>query len=118
MINKLIELKLIKKQLIVLTVTSQKLNPAGKLYDDFSGVIRGLLLDLIKRALQLLDIKITADTSDDLINQVVSILTDYALAKFMFDNSSIDYLEIAKKLEENLTDILTNSRDIAERAID
>ena len=111
MINELTELKLIKQQLIILTVTGQKLNPSGKLQDDFSVAVWNQLLDLIDRALQLLDIKITADTSDDLLNQVVSILSDYALAKFMFLGGNIDYLEVTKKLEDNLTDILFNNRD-------
>ncbi len=111
MINELTELKLIKQQLIILTVTSQKLNTSGELQDDFSVAVWNQQLDLIDRALQLLDVKITADTSDDLIKQVVSILSDYALAKFMFLGGNIDYLEVTNKLEENLSVILFNNRD-------
>lgn len=113
MINKLIELKLIKKQLIILTAADQKLESANeKLYEDFSAATWEQLLDLTDRALQLLDIKITADTADDLLNQVVDILADYALAKYMFTGvGNTDYIEVIKRLKNNLTCILINKRD-------
>ncbi len=112
MINKLIELKLIKQQLIILTASDLKLKSVDeKLYDDFSFATWNQLLDLVDRALQLIDIKITADTSDDLLNQVVDILADYALAKFMFTGVNIDCIEVIKQLKNNLACILMNNRD-------
>ena len=51
----------------------------------------------------MLDIKITADTSDDLLKQIIKILADYALAKFMFLGRNIDYLEVVNKLKDYLT---------------
>ena len=51
----------------------------------------------------MLDIKITADTSDDLLKQIIKILADYALVKFMFLGRNIDYLEVVNKLKDYLT---------------
>lgn len=113
MINKLIELDLIKKQLIILTAADQKLKSADeKLYEDFSTATWNQQIDLVNRALQLLDIKITADISDDLLNQIIDILADYALAKYMFIGvNNTDYIEIIKQLKNNLACILINQRD-------
>lgn len=80
MIDKLTELKLIKKQLIQLTAADLKLESAdAELFSSFSAITRNRRIDLINRALQLLDVEITDKTTDEEINQIINALLDYEL---------------------------------------
>lgn len=112
MINELIELKLIKKQLIVLTAADLKLKSADEeLFEDFSSVTWNQLLDLFDRAMQLLDIKITDKITDEEINQIINILADYELANYMFIDENVNSASVIKQLRINLESILFNYRD-------
>lgn len=112
MINKLIELKLIKKQLIVLTAADKQLKSADEnSYNNFSSVTWTQTLDLVDRALQLIDIKITDKTTDEEINQIINILADYELAYYIFIDENINSIDIIKQLKINLESILFNFRD-------
>lgn len=112
MINKLIELKLIKQQLIVLTAADKQLKSADSdSFNNFSSVTWTQLLNLVDRALQLLDIKVTDKITDEEINQIINILADYELAYYMFIDENIDSVEIIRQLKSNLEAILFNYRD-------
>lgn len=112
MIDKLIELKLIKKQLIVLTAADLNLKSAdADLFSSFSAITWNQIIDLVNRALQLLDVKITDKTTDEEINQIINVLLDSELAYCILTDVNISSVDVIVQLKTDLDCLIKAYRD-------